>query len=78
MANIKVKFGAQNQLQITSPATLRNTTGAGVAANRFDMLADVVENSPPDGAVVQYRASDDKYIVQALSLDSTNLDGGSF
>lgn len=82
MANIKVKFGASNQLQSTSPLTLKNTTGA-VSASRLDSLVDVEEIDPQDGAFLVYRASDDKYVVSSnvsFSLENSTgaLDGGSF
>jgi hypothetical protein len=62
------------QIQATSPITLTAT------GNRLDSLADVVESSPVNGATLVYRSSDDKYVVQQLSLENVSgaLDGGSF
>jgi hypothetical protein len=62
------------QIQASAPVTLRTTP------SRLDQLDDVIENSPVDGSVLVYRASDDKYIVQQLSLNNLggNLDGGDF
>lgn len=82
MANIKVKFGASNQLQATSPLTLKNVTGT-VPATRLDGLVDVEEINPVDGAFLVYRSSDDKYVVTSnvsFSLENSTgaLDGGSF
>lgn len=82
MANIKVKFGASNQLQSASPLTLKNTTGS-LPASRLDALVDVEEIDPQDGAFLVYRASDDKYVVSSnvsFSLENSTgaLDGGSF
>ncbi len=43
------------------------------------MLDDVIEDSPPDGAVLQYRAADDKYVVEQISFENLGeLDGGTF
>jgi hypothetical protein len=61
------------QIQASAPVTL------STKPNRLDMLDDVVEDSPPDGAVLQYRAADDKYIVDQISFDNLgDLDGGTF
>jgi len=60
------------QIQASAPVTLTTKP------NRLDMLDDVIEDSPPDGAVLQYRASDDKYIVQTIALNNVDLDGGTF
>ena len=66
------------QIQSTAPVTL--TTSAAQSANRLDGLADVVEQAPTDGSTLVYRSSDDKYVVQQLSLENVSgaLDGGSF
>jgi hypothetical protein len=82
MAGIKVKFGSSNQLQSTSPLTLKNVTGAA-SVSRLDALLDVEEINPQDGAFLVYRASDDKYVVSSnvsFSLENSTgaLDGGSF
>lgn len=49
-------------------------------SSRLDSLADVVEISPANGHTLVYRSSDDKYVVQQLSLDDITggLDGGTF
>lgn len=62
------------QIQASAPVTLR------ASPSRLDKLDDVVEGTPVDGATLVYRASDDKYVVQQLSLEniSGNLDGGDF
>ena len=80
MANIKVKFGASNQLQASSPVTLKNAVGQ---ATRLDSLIDVEEISPQDGAFLVYRSSDDKYVVTSnvsFNLENSTgaLDGGIF
>jgi hypothetical protein len=82
MANIKVKFGSSNQLQSTSPLTLKNSISSG-SATRLDALVDVEEINPQDGAFLVYRSSDDKYVVTSnvsFSLENSTgaLDGGSF
>jgi len=67
-SNIKASVNTGGgQIQSTAPVTLTST------GNRLDSLADVVENSPVDGSTLVYRSSDDKYVVQQISLD-----GGSF
>ena len=61
------------QIQASAPVTL------STKPNRLDMLDDVVENSPTDGAVLKYRAADDKYIVEQISFENLgDLDGGTF
>ena len=82
MATIKVKFGSSNQLQSSSPVTLKNVIGNG-SATRLDSLVDVEEINPQDGAFLVYRSSDDKYVVTSnvsFSLENSTgaLDGGSF
>lgn len=73
-SNITAKIGTSNgQIQASAPVTLTSRP------NRLDMLDDVVEGTPIDGAVLQYRSSDDKYIVDTISFDNLGaLDGGSF
>lgn len=64
---------AGGQIQASAPVTLTTRP------NRLDMLDDVIEDSPPDGAVLQYRAADDKYIVEQISFENLgDLDGGTF
>jgi hypothetical protein len=62
-------------IQSSSPVTLKTAT-----AGRLDTLVDVEEVSPADGHTLVYRSSDDKYVVQQLSLENVSgaLDGGSF
>lgn len=62
------------QIQASAPITL------STKQNRLDTLDDVIENSPQDGAVLQYRAADDKYVVELISFDDLagDLDGGTF
>jgi hypothetical protein len=61
------------QIQASAPITL------STKSNRLDLLDDVVEDNPTDGAVLQYRASDDKYVVNPISFDNLgDLDGGTF
>ena len=61
------------QIQASAPVTL------STKPNRLDMLDDVVEDNPADGAVLQYRAADDKYIVDQISFNNLgDLDGGTF
>ncbi len=63
------------QIQSTAPVTLVTSS-----TSRLDGLADVEEISPTDGSTLVYRSSDDKYVVQQLSLENVSgaLDGGSF
>lgn len=78
-STITAKIKSDNgQIQSTSNVTL--TTAAVASQNRLDNLADVVEQDPVDGSTLIYRASDDKYVVQQLTLDNVtgNLDGGTF
>ncbi len=62
-------------IQSSAPVTLKTAT-----AGRLDTLVDVEEVSPADGHTLVYRSSDDKYVVQQLSLQNVSgaLDGGSF
>lgn len=61
------------QIQAAAPVTL------STKSNRLDLLDDVEELNPIEGAVLQYRASDDKYIVDQISFDNLGgLDGGTF
>jgi hypothetical protein len=73
-SNITAKVGTSNgQIQASAPVTLTTKP------NRLDMLDDVVEGTPINGAVLQYRSSDDKYIVDTISFENLGaLDGGSF
>lgn len=64
---------SSGQIQASAPVTLRSTP------NRLDQLDDVVENNPSNGAVLKYRAADDKYVVEPITFDSLgDLDGGTF
>jgi hypothetical protein len=74
-SNIRASVNTvSGQIQASAPVTLRS------APSRLDQLDDVVEAAPVDGSTLVYRASDDKYVVQQLSLDNIggNLDGGDF
>jgi len=51
--------------------------------NRIDLLEDVVEGTPANGAILTYNTSDDKYYVLPISVSDTTisntvLDGGLF
>lgn len=51
--------------------------------NRIDLLEDVVEGTPSNGAILTYNTSDDKYYVLPLNVSDTTisntvLDGGLF
>jgi hypothetical protein len=65
---------ANGQIQASAPVTLTTRS------NRLDLLDDVVETTPQDGMSLIYRASDDKYVVQQVSLENVAgaLDGGTF
>lgn len=64
---------ANGKIQVSAPVTLTTKT------NRLDLLDDVVEDNPINGAVLQYRAADDKYVVDQISFDNLgDLDGGTF
>ena len=57
--------------------TLRGTS----VSNRLDNLIDVVESNPANGDTLVYNSTTDKYVVQALSINSNNItevDGGTF
>ena len=73
-SRINARVGTSNgQIQASAPVTLTTKP------NRLDLLDDVVENNPTDGAVLQYRAADDKYVVEQISFDNLgSLDGGTF
>jgi len=60
----------------TSTPTVQTTAIVGVdgTAGRFDQLLDVVEGSPSEGAIPQYDADTDKYVVGQLA----EVDGGTF
>jgi hypothetical protein len=73
-SNIKaVVGGGGGQIQASAPVTLTTKP------NRLDLLDDVVEINPTNGAVLQYRSADDKYVVEQISFENLGgLDGGSF
>ncbi len=73
-SRISARVGTSNgQIQASAPVTLTTKP------NRLDLLDDVVENNPIDGAVLQYRAADDKYVVEQISFENLgSLDGGTF
>lgn len=61
------------QIQASAPLTLTSKS------NRLDLLDDVEEINPVDGAVLKYRLSDDKYVVGQITFnDLGDLDGGTF
>jgi hypothetical protein len=53
--------------------TLNNQGAVVGSGTRLDTMQDVVEGSPQDGYTLIYNSSDDKYYVQALSLDGGNF-----
>lgn len=74
-STITATVGTSNgQIQASAPVTLTTRS------NRLDLLDDVEEGvSPANGAVLMYRASDDKYVVEQLTFEGLgNLDGGTF
>lgn len=73
-SNIRAVVGSSGgQIQASAPVTLTTKP------NRLDLLDDVVEINPTNGAVLQYRSADDKYVVEQISFDNLGgLDGGSF
>ena len=73
-ANITVK--SVSGVFTSAPGSLvtLNNLGAVVgSAVRLDGMIDVVEGTPANNSTLVYNSSDDKYYVQALTLD-----GGSF
>ena len=74
-STIKVTLSPSGSVQASAPVTLRTSPSA-----RLDSLADVEEISPANGHTLVYRSSDDKYVVQQISLENVSgaLDGGSF
>jgi hypothetical protein len=76
-ASLKVSINQTGgQIESTAPVTLKTST----SQSRLDQLFDVVEISPQEGSTLVYRSSDDKYVVQQLSLQNVTgtLDGGTF
>ena len=75
-SNIKATVNSSGGvIQSSAPVTLKTS-----AVSRLDTLVDVEEISPANGHTLVYRSSDDKYVVQQLSLENVSgaLDGGSF
>ena len=75
-SNIKVVLSSgSGAIQSSTPVTLKNISGS-----RLDSLVDVEEVAPANGHTLVYRSSDDKYVVQQLSLENVSgaLDGGTF
>ena len=74
-STIKVTLSPSGSVQASAPVTLRASPTV-----RLDSLTDVEEVSPANGHTLVYRSSDDKYVVQQLSLENVSgaLDGGSF
>lgn len=76
-ANVVVKaVDGVFQTATTSGVTLNNQGGSVIP--RLDHLADVVEGSPVDGAVLTYNAENDKYYVLPPDFNNTTVDGGTF
>jgi len=75
LSNIKVTLSSSGIIQSGTPVTLRASPVV-----RIDNLADVEEISPANGHTLVYRSSDDKYVVQQISLENVSgaLDGGDF
>jgi hypothetical protein len=65
-------------IQSGAPLTLSTTPVS--QSTSINGLNDVVEGTLVDGSTLVYRSSDDKYVVQQLSLENVSgaLDGGSF
>lgn len=76
-ANITVKAVSGTFVPPNSGGITLNNQGAA-ASGRLDQLADVVEGTPANGAILTYNSSDDKYYVSPLNLDNKSLDGGTF
>ena len=74
-SNIKVTLSSGGMIQSGTPVTLKTINN-----NRLDTLIDVEEISPANGQTLVYRSSDDKYVVQQISLENVSgaLDGGTF
>ncbi len=75
-SNIKATVNSSGGvIQSSAPVTLKNSP-----INRLDALTDVIEANPANGHTLVYRSSDDKYVVQQLSLENVSgaLDGGDF
>lgn len=53
--------------------TLNNQGAIVGSGTRLDSMQDVVEGTPQTGYTLIYNSSDDKYYVQALSLDGGNF-----
>jgi hypothetical protein len=78
LSNVEIKEPFTQQT--TRLVKINYPVAGSVFTNRLDTKSDVEEISPANGYVLVYRSTDDKYVVQQLSLDylSGALDGGSF
>jgi len=73
-ANITVKSISGVLTASPGSSVTLNNLGAVVGSSvRLDGMSDVVEGTPANNFTLVYNSSDDKYYVQALTLD-----GGSF
>jgi hypothetical protein len=82
-ATIKLsRVGYTPPVRVGLTSTAGSVTLRGnAAANRLDMLNDVVESSPPNGSTLVYNSTTDKYVVQRLTINSDDIpdvDGGTF
>ena len=73
-ANITVKSVSGVFTAAPGSSVTLNNLGAAIGSSvRLDSMIDVVEGTPANNFTLVYSSSDDKYYVQALTLD-----GGSF
>lgn len=74
-ANIVVKAVSGVLTPATSSGVTLNNMGpaAGIGVMRLDALLDVVEGTPSNNDSLVYNEADDKYYVQAISLDGGNF-----
>lgn len=74
--------GSQGPIGYTGSQGVPGYVGSQ-GVNRLDLLEDVVEGTPANGAILTYNTSDDKYYVLPISVSDTTisntvLDGGLF
>jgi hypothetical protein len=74
---VRVTVPSEGSVLAPSSVTVRNDTRfvAG-GATRLDQMADVIEQTPVDGAVLVYDSATDKYVLRPI--ETLNLDGGTF
>ena len=84
VSNIKGSISSGNELvvtRITVPGPQGPTGAAGSSVNNISQSQDVDVSSIADGALLQYRASDQKFVARN-TLDTTSgtlvFSGGSF